>query len=71
MGAAPLCLRCPMCKRGESRDDWAVRTSHAGIAATGRERERKARRQIEVVHALCGHKWFTAHPEAVRLSGAA
>ncbi len=74
---------CPSCRKAVEHEDGTVktqRTTYLLIEATGRFRMRGHRslplrpyREAEVVHTLCGHIWWSKHPDAIgkaaRLNG--
>jgi hypothetical protein len=71
MGATPLTLRCPRCKKGRNWREHE-RTSAEGIEPTGRTKIIRRTsagvlnvQAVEVRH-VCGHVFWTTHPSGVR-----
>jgi len=76
-------LQCPECRKAAEHPDGTIKAPRTGkmlIEATGRMRlrghkrlPRRPYRQAEVIHTLCGHRWWSTHPQAIeqgdRLSG--
>ena len=71
MGACPLTLKCPSCKRGK----WRYPLPVLGVRPTGRievtphkGKRQRMRHRGEVKCLDCGHVWWSTHPSSGAMS---